>query len=183
MSGWLVLVVGASGVGKDTLLGFARARLAQRTDIVFARRVITRPADGTEAHEPVDEAEFAARRGAGGFALDWRAHGLHYGIPKSIETDLAAGRTVIANVSRGIVEAARGRFACFVIEIVADRDLLAGRLQRRGRETADDIATRLRRDAAIVQPDAVIANDGSIEAGGLRLLDLIESLPTYSGAR
>jgi ribose 1,5-bisphosphokinase len=183
MTGRLLLVVGASGAGKDTLLGFARARLVHRADIVFVRRVITRPPDGTELHEPVDEAEFAARRGAGGFALDWQAHGLHYGIPQPIEADLAAGRTVIANVSRGIVAAARARFPSFVIEITAPGDLLETRLQKRDRETADDIAARLRRGAAGVQPDAVIANDGSIEAAGSRLLALIDSLPAYSGAR
>jgi phosphonate metabolism protein PhnN/1,5-bisphosphokinase (PRPP-forming) len=175
MTGVLVLIVGASGVGKDTLLGFARTRLAHRADIVFARRVITRPADATEAHEPVCEAEFAARRDAGGFALDWQAHGLHYGIPASIEADLAGGKTVVANVSRGIVDAARGRFPSFVIEIVASPSILQDRLRRRSRESEQDIAARLHRDAAIVQPDAVIANDGSIEAAGSRLLALIDS--------
>lgn len=182
MSGVLVMIVGASGAGKDTLLGFARTRFAHRADIVFARRVITRPADATEAHEPVDAAEFAARRSTGGFALDWQAHGLHYGIPKSIEADIATGKTAVANVSRGIVESARARFPSFVIEIVASPRSLQDRLLRRNRESADGIAARLQRDSAIVQPDAVIANDGAVEAAGSRLVALIESLSTYSGA-
>jgi ribose 1,5-bisphosphokinase len=182
MSGRLVMIIGASGAGKDTLLGFAKTRLAERTDIVFVKRVITRPVDATEAHEPVDEAAFAVRQRAGGFALDWEAHGLLYGIPKSIEADLASGRQVVANVSRSIVAAARARFPSFVIEIIAGRSLLQNRLNQRNRESGEEITARLQRKAVSVQPDAVIANDGSIEASGLRLLALIESRDAYSGA-
>jgi ribose 1,5-bisphosphokinase len=57
-SGLLVLIVGPSGAGKDTLLAYAKARLGGRSDIVFARRLVTRPADATEDHEPFDVAAF-----------------------------------------------------------------------------------------------------------------------------
>ena len=183
MSGRLVMIVGASGAGKDTLLDFAKLQLADRFDIVFVRRVITRPVDATEAHETVDEAGFAARKAAGGFALDWQAHDLRYGIPKSIEADIAEGRQVVANVSRSIVEAARRRFPSLVIEVAAGRSMLQSRLLQRNRETEDQIAMRLQRDPVSVQPDAVVANDGSIEAGGLRLAALIVNRDIYSGAR
>ena len=170
MSGRLILVVGPSGAGKDTLLNFARQHFADRADIVFAHRVITRPADITEDHEPATEAEF----GAQDFALSWQAHGLSYGIRKDIEADLAAGKQVIANVSRGIIARAREKYRTFLIEISASPDILAARLAQRGRETAADIAARLARVVEKTPADAVILNDTTPEEAGLRFVALIE---------
>ena len=42
--GRLILVVGPSGAGKDTLLGLAKAACADDPGIIFSRRVITRQA-------------------------------------------------------------------------------------------------------------------------------------------
>ena len=108
MRGTLHLVVGPSGVGKDTLIAAARAA---RPDLAFPTRVITRPAGPGENHEPVSEAEFARRLALGEFALHWRAHGLAYGIPAAVETALSACRGGVINVSRAAVAEARARFA------------------------------------------------------------------------
>jgi len=165
----LVLVVGPSGAGKDTLLDGARQALADDPRFRFVRRVITRPADsGGELHEAVTEADFAART----FALAWQAHGLHYGIPDDIGTDIAAGRVVVANVSRGVIAEAARRYPARVIEITAPPQVLAARLAARGRETSTDIAARLARNVPV--PDNVpletVMNDTTIETGTARFL-------------
>ena len=157
----LVLVVGPSGAGKDTLLDAARRALAGDPRFHFVRRVITRPADaGGEAHEAVTEEEFAARD----FVIQWQAHGLRYGIPADA---IQAGVVSVANVSRTIIADAARRFPVRVIEITAAPDILAARLASRGREDAADVATRLARSVAI--PDGVtiatVVNDETLKEG------------------
>ena len=165
----LVLVVGPSGAGKDTLLDAARRALADDSRYCFVRRVITRSADaGGEAHEAVTEEEFAGRD----FALQWRAHGLGYGIPSAIIDDIRSGRVVVANVSRTVIADAARRFPTRVIAVTAPADVLAARLASRARENSPDQALRLSRSVAMpahVDVDTVL-NDGSLEAGVTRFL-------------
>jgi ribose 1,5-bisphosphokinase len=175
----LVLVVGPSGVGKDTLLDGAKAVLTADAGVVFPRRQITRPAEaGGEDHVPVSNNAFSARDAAGDYALAWRAHGLGYGVPIEIGEDLATGRTVVVNVSREVLDDARARFPKVrVVSITADPKLLAARLKARGREDAADIAKRLARAEAIpVAGDDVItvANDGTPAEGIDKLVAAIK---------
>jgi phosphonate metabolism protein PhnN/1,5-bisphosphokinase (PRPP-forming) len=169
----LVLVVGPSGAGKDTLLDSVRAMLVGRADVRFARREITRPeTPGGEAHLPIDHATFAARRDAGGYALWWEAHGLAYGISADIAADLASGVTVVASVSRAVIADAAARFPIRVVEITAPPAVLAARLAGRAREGAEDIARRLQRSVALPAGVEVVTvmNDGTVAEGAGRLL-------------
>jgi phosphonate metabolism protein PhnN/1,5-bisphosphokinase (PRPP-forming) len=157
----LVLVVGPSGAGKDTLLGMARTVFADDSRVRFVRRVITRPAEaGGEDHEEISEAAFAARS----FALQWQAHGLHYGIPADIVEDLARGKAVVANVSRSVIVQAAERYPTRVIEVTAPPHILAQRLADRRRETDDDVAKRLSRTVSIPNHISVatIVNDRTL---------------------
>ncbi len=164
----LVAVVGPSGAGKDTLMAAARSRLVGDPRFVFARRAITRPAEaGGEDHEPLTEAAFATRRDAGGFALWWEAHGLSYGIPSAIEDEMAAGRVVVANLSRGVLADADRRYRLRVLRITAPIAVLTARLLARGREDAADIEARLAREVKLPPGLDIVTvmNDGPVEAG------------------
>ena len=167
--GVLILVVGPSGAGKDALLAAAREACASEARFRFVRRVITRPADaGGEPHEAVTEAAFATR----GFALSWRAHGLAYGIPADIAADLAAGRVVVANVSRTVIAEAARRFPVRVIAVTAPPEVLAARLAARGREDAAGTARRLVRAVGLPAgvPIETMANDATLAEGVTRFL-------------
>lgn len=162
--GTLVLVVGPSGVGKNTLIDGARRSLEGDARFVFARRFVTRPdhAPGDIAMNP-DHFEDERRRGA--FALSWYAHGLAYGVPRDISKALGEGRCVIANVSRSVLNEARKAFPRIrVIHVDAPATLLRQRLAGRGREPADDQEERLRR-AIPVEGDDVesLINDGPVD--------------------
>jgi ribose 1,5-bisphosphokinase len=179
--GTLVLVVGPSGGGKDTLIAYCRSRLSGEVGVVFPRRTITRHAgDGTEDHDWVSEEEFRLKATAGAFALHWQAHGLRYGVPASIDTALAGGRTVVVNVSRSVLEAARSRYRpLIVVSVTAAHAAIAERLLERGRETLEDIGRRLAR-ADLIEidgPDVVrLDNSGPVEAAGEALLRLLMAL-------
>lgn len=163
MTGRLIAVVGPSGVGKDSVIAGLAAR---RPELVVVRRVITRPPDGSEPFESVTEARFEGMRAEGRFALCWQAHGLRYGIPVEAFDSVLAGRQVIANLSRAVLDqAARLCPACTALRLTARPDTLAARLGARGREDAEDVARRLSRPSPPPPPrlDCVtVANDGSI---------------------
>ena len=164
----LVGVVGPSGAGKDTLMDGARAALASDARFVFARRIITRPAEaGSEDHLPATTAEFARRRDQGDFALWWDAHGLSYGIPASVAAEAGHGRVVVANLSRGVLAEAATRFPLLVLEITAPLELRAARLAARGRESVEDVARRLSREAPLPAGLDIrrVVNDGPPDRG------------------
>ena len=176
----LVLVVGPSGAGKDTLINAAKSALAGDERYVFPRRVVTRHAIASlEDHDSVTLEEFALRAANGAYALSWEAHGLRYGLPASIRDDIAAGRVVVMNGSRAIVDAARETFPGTVVILVdASADVRAQRLAGRGRESAAEVAARLAREAPADIPNAIrVDNSGAVAEGISRFLTALRALP------
>ncbi len=108
------------------------------------------------------------------FVLHWSAHGLSYGVPVSVTAQVAQGRDVMANLSRGVLGQAAVQFpGLVVVALTADPDVLARRLAARGREDDAAIARRLKRDGAAVPPGIAalkIANDGPIGATAQAIL-------------
>lgn len=153
-------VIGPSGAGKDTLMA---AALARDPGLRLVRRIITRPAAaGGEDFEGVTADEFAARKAAGEFALDWSAHGLQYAIPH-----IRGDGDRLMNLSRRVLPQAAAAFPGMqVLHVTARPEVLAQRLVARGREAAHDIAARITRDAAFDDaglPVVEIDNSGALE--------------------
>ena len=183
VTGRLICVVGPSGAGKDTLIDAART---QRPDLVIVRRVITRPsALGGEDFDGVTQAEFERRKAAGDFALDWRAHGLSYGLPAATLALRDEGRDLLVNGSRAALEQARGVFPDLeVIRITAPSSVLMERLLARGRETREEIEARVLRqsyDVPVGLPVTDIRNDGPLDDAIAAFLAAIDGVTPGSG--
>ncbi|MDB5613940.1 MAG: phnN [Devosia sp.] len=180
MSGTFVAVVGPSGVGKDSLIAFARDRLEASGRVAFVKRVVTREAHGgSEDHDSMDVEAFAAAETAGQFALNWDAHGLRYGLPIALENDLNAGKAVVANLSRAVIPALMDRYPeTVVVSVVADRDVIAQRLANRGRETSESIQRRLDRSVGDRMPASTIRidNSGELEVAGEQFVRLLQDV-------
>lgn len=176
--GRLVLMVGPSGAGKDTLLRLAQAACADDRDIVFPRRIVTRESSADEDNIAVTSDEFRRAREQGDFAVHWDAHGHSYALPLDIHDDIRAGRTVVANVSRTVIGALRQAYAnVVVVAVTAPLDVLAARLAARARHSDGNIAERLTRsvDDVSAHADVTILNAGSPEYHSRQLVRVIRN--------
>ena len=177
--GRLILVVGPSGAGKDTLLGLAKAACAGDDNVVFPRRAVTREASPFEENEQLSLDAFRQARSQGDFAVHWEAHGHCYALSRALDDDIRAGRTVVANVSRAVVEAIRRAYAdVVVISITAPPEILSQRLAARARSSDGRLADRLARavDDAATVPDVTITNVGSAEHHARELVRIIKGV-------
>ncbi|OLP62195.1 phosphonate metabolism protein/1,5-bisphosphokinase (PRPP-forming) PhnN [Xaviernesmea oryzae] len=187
-SGRLIVIVGPSGAGKDTLIDHVRALKSQQTDVDFdvVRRVITRPVEaGGEAHQAADPLDFRRMKDEGHFCVSWEAHGLAYGIPVETCAAVAAGGICLVNGSRRALPHFRAVFPQVETVLVTARPaILAERLAARGRETVEDIRARLERrvEDRPEDYDLVIANEGPIEEGAARLLAFLRQPATVVSA-
>ena len=181
--GTMVVVVGPSGAGKDTLMNLAARRFKGREDVHFVRRVITRHRDaGGEDHLSVSLQGFAAMEQSGSFAVWWEAHGLKYGIPAEISVALSKGHIVVANGSRSALHRFQAAFPRLkVINVTARPEVLAGRLETRGRETHEDIMARLARGPLTGRGDydgVELDNRGSLEDAEQKMIEILNGLLT-----
>jgi phosphonate metabolism protein PhnN/1,5-bisphosphokinase (PRPP-forming) len=175
MSGLWVFVCGPSGAGKDSVMSWAAAALAGRNDIVFSRRIVTRATQPGSDHDPVTLQQFSHLIETGGLVWNWDAHGFHYGIASHYAAQFAAGKIVVINGSRehacslGIMAQVR------VVQIVADPEQLATRLEKRGRDAHNEVTQRLARNALFsdLRADCTILNQGELADAGQQLVDYL----------
>ncbi|WP_341915324.1 phosphonate metabolism protein/1,5-bisphosphokinase (PRPP-forming) PhnN [Polaromonas sp. YR568] len=175
MSGLWVFVCGPSGSGKDSVIDAARQALVGRSDIVFARRMVTRPVQPGSDHDPVTAPAFAGLLQSGGLSWHWQAHGFCYGIASHYADAVSAGCLVVVNGSRAHVNSLSPSFDTRVVQISTDPERLAIRLAQRGRDSDMAVAERLARNATFagMPADCVIVNNEALAVAGQRLADYL----------
>ncbi|MGH6760154.1 MAG: phosphonate metabolism protein/1,5-bisphosphokinase (PRPP-forming) PhnN [Phyllobacterium sp.] len=177
--GVFVAVVGPSGAGKDAIIDYARQRLQSRSGLHFARRVVTRTSvEGAEDHDSMSDEAFVQAIEQGKFCFHWKAHGLYYGLPVSLDDLIGNGDVVIANLSRMVLPELHRVYRNVVeVHVMASSAVLAERLASRGRESRESIGRRLERAAACDPPGAhavVLDNSGRLEVAGDRFVAILE---------
>ncbi len=173
-SGALVLVVGQNAVGRTALITAARRRLSTDPRVVFPRRIITLSRSlGPEIHQAVTPAQFLALQGDGALTLCWDANGVSYGLPSSLDEDLAAGRVVVAKVSQSVVAEAWRRYPhVLVVEVTARPEVLAKRRWLRA-APAEGRATEHRAAASYSRNALRIDNSGPLDEALAPFLDIV----------
>lgn len=183
----LIYVMGPSGAGKDSVLGWLREQLPLHAPVHWAVRTVTRPSQsGGEQHETLDAAAFGQLLDDRQFALAWEANGLSYGIRHQELEPLHHGDWVMVNGSRGYLEEAARRFpGMTVVHITAQPTTLLKRLMARGRESECAVRQRIARAEAFDCPAGAIEvrNDGALEQAGRHLLRALQQLPGWAASQ
>lgn len=180
--GIFVGVMGPSGAGKDTVINLARTALAGCPEVVFVRRVVTRPSDESEDHLSVTPEAFVRAAALGAFALSWHAHGHDYGLPVELDDHIRSGKVVVGNISRDVTVLAYARFQkTRLVHVTAPPEVLAARRAARHRasDAGEDGVSRIERVGVEVRlgaQDLEIVNGGAREMAGAQLVEFLRAL-------
>ncbi len=166
--GILILVVGNSGSGKDSIISEVVKNFPSNLkEIHLARRYITRPVSKTEDNIAITPKLFKEMSFQEKFALEWHIYDLDYGIPIDIDDWLKRGHIVIVNVSRTIVKKARSIYRnILVIFINVPFDITLKRVKERARESGKLLHDRIQRakeNQNFPDADFIVDNSGELE--------------------
>ena len=166
--GLLVLIVGNSGSGKDSIMRGVKARFPpELKPLYLAQRFITRPTSETESNIEISPEEFKKMSLQGKFAFQWHIYGLDYGVPIEIDEWLKKGHPVLVNVSRLIVQEAREIYTNIaVVFIDVPFEITLKRVKERARESGKRLEERIQRakeNQTYPYADITIDNSGELE--------------------
>lgn len=179
--GTLILIVGNSGSGKDSIInGVAEKYPKNLQRFHTVKRYITRPPSETEDNYFVNSKEFNDMSNQGKFALQWHIYGLDYGVPIEIEEWLKNGDIVIANVSRTIINNAKKKYKNLkVVFVDVPFEITLQRVKDRERESKQRLKERIERarnNQQFPKADFVVDNSGDLDDAITQLLNYIKSI-------
>jgi len=152
----IVLIVGASGVGKDTLLKSSKKDLKNQCN--FIKRYITRKPDKSEKNYYVDDYAFEILKHNSFFVSTWSAHNNYYGIAKN---SIKSGLNIIS-ISRAKIDDFEKVFdKVYTIHVSVPKEELKNRLLLRDRESHEEIEARLNRTYKKIEAKNLIEFDNS----------------------
>lgn len=178
----IFLLVGPSGVGKDTLKNGSKIIVKEK--VCFPQRTITRPKSKEEDNEYVTIEEFEKLDQKGEFIFKWKAHLLFYGIRKEhFENAIKKKQNIVLNVSRDIIEEIQTKYKnVYILEITCSQNIIRERLLKRGRESKEEIEERINRNVFLMEKVKSISknliilyNDTTIEEGIEKFVKIITS--------
>lgn len=174
----IILIVGASGAGKDSLLNIAKKHFKDNASFNFVQRFIDRIPDNNEKNFFIDTASFNLLDNF--FISKWEANAHHYGIPKHF---IKPNCINIISISREAIKDFESKFKnVYVIEIYVPLSLLKQRLEARGREDSNQIEHRLKMAKKKVKARNLTRfnNARNFTQCGKKFCDLIQSIAASS---
>jgi ribose 1,5-bisphosphokinase len=177
-------IVGASGSGKDSIIKEYRKHNFEEP-VIIAHRYMTRENTAinqeTENFISLSSSEYALRKEAGLFLLDWSANHCSYAIGSEVTEWITKGFSVIANGSREYLPEAKNKLSdqLVSINIQVSEDILIKRLESRGREAPDRIKKRIERNQSFERSmsyDKTINNDGDLNDAVFQLNQIIKNI-------
>lgn len=176
--GKLILVVGNSGSGKDSIMrGVIERYPSDLKSLYLTQRYITRPYSDTEDYIAIKPDDFKKLSLQGEFVLEWHIYGLDYGIPIEIDDWLEKGHPVLVNVSRTIIKKARKMYQnILVVFIYVPFEITLKRVKERARESGvrlEERILRARQNQDVPDADFIVDNSGDLEEAINKFLSIL----------
>lgn len=130
--GVLVVIVGAEGRGKETLVAIARRRFEADASLDFPARLTTRSQSQANGDTVVTRRALRDMAEAGDLMCRWETDGQEFGLGIAARRSLGEGRTVVVVAGREAVEQLRGVWDDVrVVEVTAGADCVRSALGKR----------------------------------------------------
>ncbi len=171
----VILIVGPSGVGKDTLIRHAKEAFKDNGDFNFVKRYITREPDNNERNFYLKKSAFDVLDENNHFVSKWHAHGNSYAIAK----ECIASKVNIISISRSHIKDFEKEFDdVTTIHIIIPEAILLDRLRLRGRESEAQIMERIKRACEKLEGKNIIEfdNNQKIEKSSKKFVKLLEKI-------